>query len=51
VNLHQFEIETCHGKVSDPTERNVPTSAIASEEDGRIYMCFVENLAKRHPGT
>ncbi|MGY3586231.1 hypothetical protein ACVIGB_004709 [Bradyrhizobium sp. USDA 4341] len=38
-------------KISDPTERDMPTSAIASEEDGRIDMCFAENLAERYRGV
>jgi hypothetical protein len=36
---------------SDLTEREVPTDAIASEEDGRICMGLAENPAKRHPGV
>jgi hypothetical protein len=36
-------------KFSDLTEREVLAVAIASEEDGRIYMSFAENLAKRYP--
>ena len=36
-------------KFSDLTEREVPAVAIASEEDGRIYISFAENLAERYP--
>jgi rubrerythrin len=36
-------------KFSDLTEREVLAVAIASEEDGRIYMSFAENLAERYP--
>jgi hypothetical protein len=36
-------------KISDLTERKVLAVAIASEEDGHIYMSFAENLAERSP--
>jgi hypothetical protein len=44
---NQFEIETCHKKISDLTEREVLAVAIASKEDGRLYMSFAENLAAK----
>ena len=44
---NQFEIETCHKKLSDRTEREVLAVAIASRKKTAAYMSFAENLAAK----